>query len=170
MTQNEDDLKAFVTKKNAESDAAYGGLMLSWIEAIEAMKLYIVFLEDSDYTDRKRWILSKGKKKHAMSDHDIIEMLRARLGEKPLFPNLVKTLHMGRRARNGLAHRLGEISSRGMIKDSDKLSFRDTQMRNSERKVRVIKRYEPFITRACKSVGYCFIVHYYGCGGLGGGL
>ena len=174
--QNEGDWKAALSKKNAELDAKYGWLMLAWIDTIEAVKWFIVRIEGSDYTDRKRWILSKGKKKHAMPDHDIIEMLRERLGEGPLFPNLVETLHKGRRARNSLAHRLGEISSRGMIRDSNELSVRDTRMRNSERKVRLIKRYEPFITRACESVGYCLLFHCItlppgrGRGGLGGGL
>ena len=152
--QNESDWEVVVDKQNAELKAALGEVMLAWINAIETVKVLIVFIEGSDYTDRKRWILPKGK---TMSDHDIIEMLRARFGEGSSFHNLVETLHKGRRARNGLVHRLGEISSRGMIRDSDNnlLSFQDTQMRYAERKMRLVNRYEPFITRALKDVFYC---------------
>ena len=151
--QNESDWGTAMSKKAVELNATYGWVMLAWIEAIETVKSLIAYIEGDDYTDRNRWILSKGKKKQVMSDHDIIEMFHEKLGEGSPFHNLVQTLHKGRRARNGLVHRLGEISSRGMIRDSDNLlSIPDTQMRHLERKIRLVNRYEPFITQALREM------------------
>ena len=94
--------------------------------------------------------MSKGKKKQVMSDHDIIEMLREKLERWRLFLISFKLFIKG--ARLGIVlWLLGEVSSRGMIRDSDSLlSMRDTQMRHPERKMRLINRYEPFIARALR--------------------